>query len=139
MFFVSEPDLAASPTGPERFTTGVLVSDILAPRRDGGLRASRFVYQPGARSHWHNHDGEQALHVVAGRGVLGREGLAGRELDPGSWVHVEPGEWHWHGAVDDNMFIHLAVTASGGTNWGDPVTDEEYRTAVESLSARPED
>lgn len=130
MHFVAEQDVVASPGDPHSFSAGVLAAETLAPRRDAGMRAGRLSYDPGARSHWHTHDGEQALYVVAGRGFLGLEGPAGRYLEPGSWVHVEPGELHWHGAVPDNGFVHLAVTASGATNWFEPVSDEEYRAAL---------
>ena len=135
MYFVSESEIVAAPPAPGSFSSGVFQAQTLTPRRDQGLRASRFSYEPGARSHWHTHDGEQALYVVGGRGVLGREGEPARHLEPGAWVHVEPGERHWHGAVADNVFVHLAVTATGGTTWHEPVSDETYDTAVRPPSA----
>jgi hypothetical protein len=38
----------------------------------------------------------------------------------------KPGEKHWHGASPDNVFVHLAITAKGGTHWDEPVTDTEF-------------
>ncbi len=71
----------------------------------GGLRSNRFVYAPGQRSHWHIHDGEQALIVVEGRGLIQWEGLDAAEvLQPGDWVHVSAGTAHWHGAVPDDAY-----------------------------------
>lgn len=48
------------------------------------------------------------------------------KIGPGDWVHIEPGEKHWHGAAKDDILVHLAITARGGTLWHDPVPDEEY-------------
>jgi quercetin dioxygenase-like cupin family protein len=45
-------------------------------------------------------------------------------------VHVEPGENHWHGAAPDNVLVHLAVAATGGTEWGLPVSDDGYDAGV---------
>ncbi|GAA2850397.1 cupin [Actinoplanes cyaneus] len=112
-----------SPAGSaENFDGQVWQADVLRAEQPGGLRGHRFAYAPGGRSHWHVHTGEQALIVVAGRGLIQWEGLdEPRELQPGDWVHVEPGVPHWHGAADDSIFVHLAVTATGATEWGDRV------------------
>ncbi|MFI1994128.1 cupin domain-containing protein [Actinoplanes sp. NPDC020271] len=112
-----------SPAGPSRtFDGDVWQAEILDRQRPGGLRGHRFSYAPGSRSHWHVHTGEQALIVVTGRGLIQWEGLdEPRELRAGDWVHVEPGVPHWHGATDDSIFVHLAVTATGETEWGDRV------------------
>jgi quercetin dioxygenase-like cupin family protein len=115
----------------DKFTRdGVLRSDILTSN-DDGLRANRFVYAPGQRSNWHAHEGEQALVVVEGRGLILWEGLETADvLRPGDWVHVSPGTPHWHGAVPDDVLVHLAVTASGATRWMGAVDDETYRRSV---------
>lgn len=136
MKFVRENDVTARAADRSMFTDGVWRSEILPSQADDdqepGLRAHRFAYQPGARSAWHTHDGEQALYVVAGRGVVQRWGDArATTIGPGDWIHVQPGETHWHGAAPDDTLLHLAVTASGGTVWHEPVSDEEYRSAAE--------
>jgi quercetin dioxygenase-like cupin family protein len=118
MRFVDEGSVTATPAASDKFSGAVWRSEILPTRRDNGLRAHRFAYAPGARSAWHIHDGEQALYVVAGRGLVTRWGEEhGTPVGPGDWVHVEPGEKHWHGAVPDDIFVHVAVTATGGTSW----------------------
>ena len=132
MRFVREVAVTSAAAPSEKFTEGVWQAEILPAAREGGLRAFRFVYEPGSRSAWHTHDGEQAIIVVAGRGVVTRWGEAkGTDVGPGDWVHVEPGEKHWHGARSDNVFVHLAVNATGGTYWHEPVSDDEYRASVE--------
>ncbi|GAA1274480.1 hypothetical protein GCM10009677_29690 [Sphaerisporangium rubeum] len=135
MRFASEDDAKAVPAAAPRFTEGVHETRFLEAIHENGLRAQRFSYVPGSRSGWHVHDGEQALYVLHGRGVIAREGEPeGVAVGPGDWVHVEPGEKHWHGAAPDATFVHLAVTASGATHWHGPVTEEEYETA--SATAR---
>ena len=131
MKFVRADTVTAGEAPADKFSPGVWHAEILHAVRPGGLRGHRFVYRPGARSHWHSHDGEQAILVVAGRGVITRwgEGKA-TVVGPGDWVHVEPHEKHWHGAVPDEVFVHTAVTATGGTEWHEPVADEEYRASL---------
>lgn len=130
MRIVRPTDVVARRADTEKFTTDVWRADVLTTSTDG-LRSNRFTYAPGSRSHWHVHDGEQALIVVAGRGLVQWEGRDLAELlQPGDWVHVVPGVAHWHGAVPDEVFVHLAVTASGPTRWLDPVTDDAYRAGL---------
>jgi quercetin dioxygenase-like cupin family protein len=121
MRVVSEGDAAAQRADPAKFTGDVWRTDILDRVREDGLSGVRFVYGPGARSNWHVHTGEQAIVVLSGTGLVQWEGLAEpRLVRPGDWVHVLPGIPHWHGAASDNVFVHLAVTASGTTEWGEP-------------------
>ncbi|MEW9533444.1 cupin domain-containing protein [Microbispora sp. NPDC049125] len=131
MKFVREGEITVARPGQGRFSEGVWEAVALGPLQEDGLRAVRFSYDPEARSNWHTHDGEQALYVLSGRGVVTREGEArGTLIGPGDWVHVQPGERHWHGAVGDDILVHLAVTANGETHWHEPVSDEEYRTGL---------
>ncbi|WP_436535051.1 cupin domain-containing protein [Actinoplanes sp. HUAS TT8] len=119
---VPEGTLPSPAAAEDKFAGGVWQAEILTRQKPDGLRGHRFAYAPGGRSNWHVHTGEQALIVVAGHGLIQWEGLdEPRELQPGDWVHVEPGVPHWHGATDDSVFVHLAVTATGETEWGDPV------------------
>ncbi|MCT9931202.1 cupin domain-containing protein [Planotetraspora sp. A-T 1434] len=132
MRFVRENEIKVSRPGPDRFTDGVWEAPALEAVQPDGLRAQRFSYDPEARSGWHTHDGEQALYVLSGRGVITRWGESrGTEVGPGDWIHVQPGEKHWHGAVADDTLVHIAVTASGKTHWHGPVSDEEYRSSLE--------
>ncbi|MBO3748449.1 cupin domain-containing protein [Streptosporangiaceae bacterium NEAU-GS5] len=131
MRFVREAEVRAVPATPGQFTEGVWRADTITEAVGDGLRAQRFSYEPQARSAWHVHDGEQALYVVAGRGVVVRQGAEPVAIGPGDWVHVQPGEKHWHGAAADDTLVHLAVTAGGQTHWHEPVTDEEYRAGTQ--------
>lgn len=130
MRIVRSTDLTTRRTDDAKFTSDVWRSDILTADGDG-LRSNQFTYAPGQRSHWHVHEGEQALIVVAGRGLIMWEGLdVAEEIGPGDWVHVTPHVRHWHGAMPDSVFVHFAVTATGGTRWSDPVSDDAYADSV---------
>ena len=124
---VGQDSVEAEKADPSRFTGGVTRADVLPRRRPSGLQGNVFTYAPGARSSWHVHEGEQALIVVRGEGLVQWEGLeTPRRVRAGDWVHVTPGVPHWHGATPDSEFSHLAVTASGATHWRDPVSQEDY-------------
>lgn len=131
---VAEGQVPTAPAAPTSFTGDVERATILPARLPGGLRADRFAYAPGARSHWHVHEGEQALVVLSGCGLVQWEGLDDpRRIEAGDWVHVLPGVPHWHGATPDSSLVHLAVTAGGATVWLDPVSDEEYPVGPSGL------
>jgi hypothetical protein len=51
-------------------------------------------------------------------------------------VYTPSGEWHWHGAAPDRFMTHLAMwegpapdSGQPETDWGEQVTDDEYRVA----------
>lgn len=130
MKIVRASEITSGPADPAHWT-GQVWRDTILTTTTGGLRGDRFVCAPGHRSHWHIHEGEQALVILSGRGLIAWEGLETAEtLQAGDWVHVSPGTPHWHGAVPDDTFVHLAVTATGGTLWQGPVDDETYRRSL---------
>jgi quercetin dioxygenase-like cupin family protein len=73
-------------TSPESGPTGTLADSsnfsgrvwrttYLEPTEGQRLTGSRFVYEPGARSHWHVHDQEQVIVAIHGHGLVGWQGL----------------------------------------------------------------
>jgi quercetin dioxygenase-like cupin family protein len=91
------------------------------------------TFQPGARTHWHSHEIGQLLFVVHGRGVAQvRDGDCVR-LSAGDVVWFEAGEVHWHGADEDTVMGHTAVSL-GTTEWLDAVADADYAASCGSLS-----
>ncbi|HET9724826.1 MAG TPA: cupin domain-containing protein [Actinomycetota bacterium] len=107
-----------------RFTGEVWLRSTL--RDEEGNNVGVVHFSPGARTNWHRHPGGQFLYAVAGRGRVRSGGEVGRTLEPGDVIHVEPGEWHFHGATPDAPLVHVAVNRGGDAEWGPPVTDEEY-------------
>jgi len=93
---------------------------------DAGTTLGEVHFAAAARTHWHRHPGGQFLHVLSGRGRARTRGEQGRLLFPGDVVHVTADELHFHGGDPGSPMVHVALSAGGPTQWGDPVADEEY-------------
>lgn len=115
--------------GPEDwFTGGVWLNTATVPQPGAGF--FRVSFEPGARTNWHTHPEGQFLFILTGAGRVGAEGGEVLEVGPGDCVWFAPDEKHWHGAAPDTFMVHLAITPAintgGGTDWLEPVTDEQY-------------
>ncbi|TVX83785.1 cupin domain-containing protein [Peribacillus simplex] len=95
---------------------------------DSALNApiGNVTFEPGARNNWHTHAAGQILLVTAGKGWYQEEGKPGQLLKAGDVVNIPAGVKHWHGAVKDSWFVHLALTP-GETTWLEPVSEEDYQ------------
>jgi quercetin dioxygenase-like cupin family protein len=118
--------------GPEDWFTGdVWLESTSVPQPGAGF--FRVFFEPGARTNWHTHPEGQFLFVVTGAGRAGTEGGSFVEISAGDLVFFAPDERHWHGAGPDTYMVHIAITPAisteGGTDWLEPVTDEEYGRA----------
>jgi quercetin dioxygenase-like cupin family protein len=115
----------------ETFTGDAWFDVIARGDRPSRIRVNVVRFAPGAHNAWHCHAGGQTVHVTEGRGLIQSRGGKAVEIGPGDTVHTPPGEWHWHGATPDHFMTHLAMWEApdeGPENqWGDLVTDEEYR------------
>ena len=105
----------------------------LAPVSKNQVGIFNVTFEPACRNNWHIHKAEkgggQILVCIAGNGWYQEWGKAPKVLKPGDVVNIAPGVKHWHGAQKNSWFSHLAVEApaeNGGTEWCEPVTDEEY-------------
>jgi quercetin dioxygenase-like cupin family protein len=98
-----------------------------------GAGVFRVLFEPRARTNWHTHPEGQFLFVVTGAGRAGTEGGPVVEIEAGDVVYFAPDERHWHGAGPDTFMVHIAITPAigteGGTDWLEPVADEEYELA----------
>ena len=115
--------------GPEDWFTGdVWLETTSLPKPGAGL--FRVLFEPGARTNWHTHPEGQFLYVVTGAGRAGTEGGPVEEIEAGDVVFFAPGERHWHGAGPNTFMVHIAITPAistdGGTDWLEPVADEDY-------------
>jgi quercetin dioxygenase-like cupin family protein len=110
--------------GAARFTGDVRLRATL--RAEDGTNIGVVHFAPGARTHWHHHPGGQFLYGLTGRGRVRSRGEAGHVLEPGDVIHVQAGEWHFHGGTPESPLVHVAINGGGDAVWGDPVTDEEY-------------
>ena len=120
----------------QNFTGDVWLDVVAKGERPSRLRVNKVRFAPGARSAWHSHAVGQTLHVTEGVGRVQSRGGEVMELRPGDTVHTPPGEWHWHGAAPEHFMVHLAMWEAPFSEsvpemeWGDQVTDEEYRSGT---------
>jgi quercetin dioxygenase-like cupin family protein len=117
MKVVSWKDLDAEPQDEKRFTGAVERRELLAPQQHAGMRLGWVRFDDGARTNWHEHDGEQILNVMEGVGCVGTD-YATRPIGPGDVVRIPAGERHWHGARSGQHLVHLAITSGVETDWG---------------------
>jgi quercetin dioxygenase-like cupin family protein len=124
----------ASRRAPKEYFTGTVWQDpIIVTATPARLVVNRVSFEPGARTNWHSHPFGQTLYVVAGLGLVQKEGEAVREIRPGDVVWIPPGEKHWHGGSPTNGMTHIAMQEAldGNTaTWMEPVTDAQYGTKV---------
>ena len=109
----------------------------IAPVSTEQLPIFHVTFEPGCRNNWHIHKakrgGGQMLICVGGHGCYQEWGMEPVEMTPGTVVNIPAGVKHWHGAVADEWFSHLAIEIPGEeakTEWQEPVTDEQYRCAI---------
>ncbi len=105
----------------------------LAPLSTQQVPVFNVTFEPGCRNNWHIHHassgGGQMLICVAGRGWYQEWGQEARALHPGDVVNIPAGVKHWHGAVKDSWFQHLAVEVpgtDGHTEWCEAVDQAQY-------------
>ncbi|HET9834630.1 MAG TPA: cupin domain-containing protein [Vicinamibacterales bacterium] len=113
---------------PKTFTGTVTRTTLASDTAGTAVNVYRVEFEPGARTHWHAHDGPQWLFVVEGRIRVQKLGEPATEVSAGDAIVVQPGEKHWHGATSTARGVHLAVNVNAKTSWMEPVTDEQYRT-----------
>ena len=120
----------ASSAGDVKTFTGDVIRTTLASDNAGTpVNVYRVEFAPGARTHWHSHDGPQWLFVVDGRIRIQKLGEPATEVVAGDAVVIQPGEKHWHGATPSSRGAHLAVNVNTATQWMEAVTDEQYSGA----------
>ena len=118
----------------DTFTGDAWVDTIVRGEAPSRVRAALVRFAPGARNAWHAHAAGQTVHVTDGVGRIQSRGGDVVAMRAGDTVVTPAGEWHWHGAAPDRFMTHLAIweaPAAGGpeTEWGELVSDAEYRAA----------
>jgi quercetin dioxygenase-like cupin family protein len=116
--------------GPEEWFTGAVYRDAAPVGGSPDVGVNRVLFEPGARTHWHTHPEGQILYIVTGTCLAAKDGEPPVEVEAGGVVFFAPGEKHWHGATSETYMVHMAInisnTSDGGTEWLQPVTDDEY-------------
>ena len=127
---IVEPDSMQTRRGPTDWFTGAVWMDRSPAGPSPDASVFRVFFEPGARTNWHTHPEGQVLFIVTGTCRVAREGEPPTDVEAGGVVYFAPDEKHWHGAHPDSYMVHAAVnpaaSSDGGTDWLEPVTDEQY-------------
>ena len=114
--------------GPDDWFAGdVYVDPIAAGQAPTAMSVAAVHFTPCAHTAWHRHTIGQTLYVTEGVGYVQSRGGELITIRPGDVIRIEAGEEHWHGAAPDKFMTHIAVT-EGETDWGDHLTEDEYRS-----------
>ncbi|HXG87327.1 MAG TPA: cupin domain-containing protein [Vicinamibacterales bacterium] len=122
---------ALAPGAPERFTGNVQVATVTEAPPGPALSVYEVFFAPGARTVWHEHQGEQILVGLTGTCLVQLQGEAARRLKPGQAVRIAAGIRHWHGAAAGEPASHLGLNESLPTAWLDAVADADYAHALQ--------
>jgi len=115
--------------GDDHFTGAVEVAMPFEAKGPSRYFGAEVVFQPGARTRWHQHPLGQLLIVTSGKGRVQSWGDPIQEMNAGDVVWIPPYRKHWHGASPDQAMTHLAITeplSGNATEWMEPVSDEQY-------------
>lgn len=104
--------------------TGTVWGDPLMPTADG-VTMNTVYFAPRGRTYWHRHEGGQVIHVSSGEGFVAERGKPPVKVRKGDTVWAPPGEEHWHGASEDALLVHVAVSL-GKTEWFGEVSEDEF-------------
>ena len=120
------------------FVGTVYADEVVVGEAPSRMRATRITFAPGARTNWHDHPVGQVLFCLSGVGRYQLDGDQVQEIRPGDTVIIPPDAKHWHGSAPGHLFSHLALSETSdtgaGTNWHEPVSDEDYSKAPAPVS-----
>jgi quercetin dioxygenase-like cupin family protein len=129
-----KPPTAKGPA--DWFTGDVWLDGIARGEEPSRVRVNAVRFTPSARTAWHSHALGQTLYVTEGRGLAQSRDGEVQPISAGDIIYTPADEWHWHGAAPDHFMSHLSITEavpSDGrpdTEWGEHVTDAEYKRPV---------
>lgn len=122
------------PRGEERdgFHGKAFLNMFLPFHHESRCSVGNVSFGPGAHNDWHVHHGYQVLMVTAGEGYCQEWGKPAKRLKAGDVYILEPGVKHWHGAVEDQGFVHIGMILDEKkmTDGLEPVTEEQYAQAA---------
>lgn len=112
---------------PNTFTGTAFIRLMASAAEDEFIRLYHVRFEPGARTNWHSHSGDQVLITTSGMCVYQIEDGPVVPLPEGHSVRFPAGIRHWHGAPPDRPGEHTAINLDvRETSWLEPVSDAEY-------------
>jgi quercetin dioxygenase-like cupin family protein len=113
MIVVNSENIEAVETKDEIVRKGQVYRKTLIDSKDtGGFGVLLVTFSPGARLNFHTHTFEQILYVTEGKGIVATR-TKEQIVTPGATVFIPSGEIHWHGAVNNSSFSHIAIQKPG--------------------------
>lgn len=116
--------------GGENFNGTAYLQRLMTDSENFDVVVSDVIFDPAAHNSWHSHPGGQILIATSGKGCYQEKGKPIQILEPGDVVAIPANVVHWHGAMPDSKFSHIAINTKvhlGATKWYEPVSEEEYR------------
>ncbi|MFC2007234.1 cupin domain-containing protein [Chloroflexota bacterium] len=100
------------PQGTRQIMTGpgVTIQPLVHDSNDFIMNLVNFT--KGVRNKFHTHLFDQILIVTAGEGIVTTDELE-RAVTAGDVILIPAGEKHWHGAIKDSEFSHIALHRKG--------------------------
>ncbi|WP_236974756.1 cupin domain-containing protein [Membranihabitans maritimus] len=131
---ISTFEVGEENTGFAQFFSGKSWLAPLTNNKDLNVPMFNVTFEPGCRNNWHSHSGGQILIAVGGVGYYQERGKKAVCMKPGDVVEIAAGKEHWHGAVPDSWFSHIAIQCNPQTNtntWLEPVSNHDYTEALQ--------
>lgn len=113
------------------FTGNVWLNVFVSDDSVFNYHMANVTFEPGARTHWHQHPGGQILLVTEGIGYYQEKGKPKKIVRQGDVIKCPAGIEHWHGASPGNRFAHVGITNNspkGRAVWLEAVTEQEYNS-----------
>jgi len=127
----------ASVKGPADWFTGrVRIDPLFNPPEPARAFGASVTFEPGARTAWHTHPVGQTLIVMAGSGLVQREGDPVEEIGLGDVVWIPPSVKHWHGASATSAMTHIAIQEQldgKAVEWMEKVNDDQYERGLKTM------
>jgi quercetin dioxygenase-like cupin family protein len=115
MKVVKIDDVKAQESTDKIFRRKVSIQHVVGKTKEE-LRVIVVNFNPGAVNVFHTHTFDQVLYVTEGTGIVATEDEE-ITVKPGTIIFIPAGEKHWHGAIKDTSFAHIAIMPPGDTSF----------------------
>ena len=112
MEVIRPADVPAADSDSPLFTGKASLQPLVTPMMSEEFTLTVVNFDTGVRNVWHRHSRDQVLIVSAGRGVVATDSDE-VEVGLGDVILIPAGERHWHGALSDTTFSHIALNGPG--------------------------
>jgi quercetin dioxygenase-like cupin family protein len=120
-------DWPLRPADPSNFSGAAFMRLVGEAATSEPVKVYYVRFEPGARTNWHVHSGDQILLVTVGTCRYQITGQPPIDLPVGESVRIRAGTRHWHGAAPTESGEHVAINLDvEETTWLESVSDEEY-------------